>query len=66
MNHLIQTNVPLNDKNWFNTGGAARYFAQPHTAQEFQRAIEYANQEDLPIFILGKGANILMSDECFE
>lgn len=66
MNHLIQTNVPLNDKNWFNTGGAARYFAQPHTAQEFQRAIEYANQEELPIFILGKGANILMSDEGFE
>ena len=26
---LIQENVPLNDKNWFETGGSARYFAQP-------------------------------------
>ncbi len=66
MNHLIQTNVPLKDKNWFNTGGSARYFAQPQTAQEFQYAVEYASQKELPIFILGKGANILISDEGFD
>ena len=28
---FIQENVSLRDKNWFNTGGNARYFAAPTT-----------------------------------
>lgn len=62
----IQTNVPLHDKNWFATGGTARYFAQPKTAQEFQEALIFAREQALPIFVLGQGANILISDEGFD
>ena len=63
---LIQTNVPLHDKNWFATGGPAAYFAQPGTDQEFQEALFFAQQNCLAIFVLGKGANILISDQGFE
>lgn len=62
---IIQTNVPLSDKNWFQTGGPARFFALPTTAQEFSDAIVYAHHFELPIFLLGAGANILISDEGF-
>lgn len=66
MNHsLIQENIPLHNKNWFATGGPARYFAEPTTAQEFQQALLFAQQHKLPIFVLGQGANILISDEGF-
>jgi UDP-N-acetylmuramate dehydrogenase len=65
-NKLIQTNVPLRDKNWFSTGGAAKFFAQPTNAEEFQEAIQFAQANSLPIFLLGKGANILISDDGFE
>ncbi|CAN5139788.1 UDP-N-acetylmuramate dehydrogenase [soil metagenome] len=63
---LIQTNIPLHDKNWFATGGPAAYFAQPATAQEFQEALTFAREHSLQIFILGKGANILISDQGFD
>jgi UDP-N-acetylmuramate dehydrogenase len=63
---LIQTNIPLADKNWFGTGGSARFYCEPRTAQEFQEAIIYATHHDLEIFILGQGANILISDEGFD
>lgn len=63
---IIQTNVPLADKNWFNTGGSARFYCQPTTAEQFQEAIAYANTHNLEIFILGQGANILISDEGFD
>lgn len=63
---LIQSNIPLHDKNWFATGGPARYFTQPTTAHEFQEVIRFAQQNNLPLFILGQGANILISDEGFE
>lgn len=63
---LIQTNVPLHDKNWFATGGPARYFAQPTTAQEFNHALIFAHKNNLPVFMLGHGANILISDDGFD
>lgn len=63
---LITTDVPLADKNWFQTGGCARYFAAPTTAQEFQECLAFARTHNLEIFILGKGANILISDAGFD
>jgi UDP-N-acetylmuramate dehydrogenase len=59
---LIQQHVPLADKNWFKTGGSAEYYAAPETPQEFSEAIIYARKHNLPITILGEGANVLISD----
>lgn len=64
--HFIQSNVPLSDKNWFQTGGPAKLFAAPTTAQEFQLALSYAHAHQEPLFILGQGANILISDKGFD
>lgn len=63
---LIQTQIPLHDKNWFATGGPAKFFAQPNSIQEFAQAISYAHANSLPIFVLGKGANILIADQGFD
>jgi UDP-N-acetylmuramate dehydrogenase len=63
---FITTNIPLKDKNWFATGGPARFFCEPTTVQEFQNALAFAQFRQLPIFVLGQGANILISDEGFD
>lgn len=62
----IQEQVPLKDKNWFRTGGPARFFCEPETAQEFQEALLFAKKNNLTIFILGHGANIVVSDDGFD
>jgi UDP-N-acetylmuramate dehydrogenase len=62
----IQENVPLADKNWFKTGGPARYFCEPETASDFQQALGFAKEHNLKMFFLGEGANILISDEGFD
>ncbi len=61
----IARQVPLHDKNWFRTGGAAAWYAEPQTPQEFADAIAFAHTEKLPIFPLGQGANILIADTGF-
>jgi len=62
---LIQENIPLHDKNWFCTGGPARFYAEPVNIEEFTQSLEFANTRKLPLFILGKGANILIGDDGF-
>lgn len=62
---MIQHNISLADKNWFKTGGSAKYYCEPQSELEFQKALAYARTRNLEIFVLGEGANILISDEGF-
>jgi UDP-N-acetylmuramate dehydrogenase len=61
-NKLIVRQMPLHDKNWFATGGAAEYYAAPKNASEFQEVIRFAQAHKLPVTMLGQGANCLISD----
>ena len=46
-------------------GGPATYFAEPANENELSELVEYAVTEKIPYFILGKGSNVLFSDEGF-
>ncbi|MCL5875669.1 MAG: hypothetical protein M1114_04305, partial [Candidatus Dependentiae bacterium] len=58
----ITQNISLKDKNWFRTGGAAEFFAEPSNGQEFQETLHFAHTNNLPITLIGEGANALISD----
>ncbi|MDR3551357.1 MAG: UDP-N-acetylmuramate dehydrogenase, partial [Candidatus Babeliales bacterium] len=58
--------VPLADKNWFKTGGLAKYYVEPKTATQFAQALKWAQEQHLELFVLGQGANILISDDGFD
>jgi UDP-N-acetylmuramate dehydrogenase len=62
----ILKNISLNNKNWFKTGGNSKYFCEPTTASDFQEALAFAQTNNQEIFVLGKGANILISDDGFD
>lgn len=62
----IECDVSLKDKNWFRTGGNARYFAQPKTLERMLEAVRFADEHTLDLFMLGHGANILVSDAGFD
>ena len=62
----ILKNISLKDKNWFKTGGNSKYFCEPRIEQDFTKAVQFANSENLEIFILGDGANLLISDNGFD
>ena len=66
MTGFIQQNIALGDKTWFQTGGPAKFYCEPTNAQEFKAALEFAKSQKLEIFILGAGANVLISDEGFD
>lgn len=61
----IQSQVPLHDKTWFGTGGTARFYSAPQTAATFQEALIWANTQNIDLFVLGQGANVLISDAGF-
>jgi len=62
---FIQQSVPLHDKNWFGTGGLAHFFCEPTSSDQFVYAIQFAHAQEIPVMILGHGANVLISDTGF-
>ena len=63
---MIKKNISLHDKNWFKTGGPARFFAEPKKSDQFAQCLEFAETNNLDLFILGGGANVLISDDGFD
>jgi UDP-N-acetylmuramate dehydrogenase len=43
-------------------GGPARYFVDAHSQQEARDAVAYAAEHKLPLFVLGGGSNLVVSD----
>src|SRR5437667_11024148 len=59
---LIQENVPLAPLTTLKVGGPARYFLEAKTISEVRDAVSYARAQRLPLFILGSGSNLVVSD----
>lgn len=53
---------PLANYTTFRVGGPADVFLRPKDAQDIVAVLSLARSEGLPVFILGAGANILVSD----
>lgn len=62
----IQANVPLKPYTTFKIGGPAWYFAEVQAPGHLREAVKFAAAQNLPVFILGGGSNILVSDRGIE
>jgi UDP-N-acetylmuramate dehydrogenase len=58
----IQENIPLAPLTTFQVGGPARYFIAARTETEAKDALGFAAEKRLPLFVLGGGSNVLVSD----
>jgi UDP-N-acetylmuramate dehydrogenase len=55
-------NVPLAPLTTLKVGGPARYFTESKSAAEVAEAVNFARSRDLPLFVLGGGSNLVVSD----
>jgi UDP-N-acetylmuramate dehydrogenase len=58
----IQENIPLAPLTTFRVGGPARYFIAARTETEAKDAVSFAAEKRLPLFVLGGGSNLVVSD----
>jgi UDP-N-acetylmuramate dehydrogenase len=58
-----QENIPLAPLTTFKVGGPARYFVEAHSEHEVSEAVAYALARKLPLFVLGGGSNLVVSDD---
>lgn len=59
---VITENVPLAPLTTLKVGGPARFFVEANMISEVSEAVEFSRSRNLPLFILGGGSNVVISD----
>ena len=62
----VKLNEPMKNHNGFKTGGSADIFITLGDKELLCALVETANSLEIPLFVLGKGSNLLVSDNGIE
>lgn len=62
---LIRENVPISSLTTMRLGGKARYVVEVETPDDVREAYNFAEAKNLPVWIMGGGANTIGQDEGF-
>ncbi|HUO17413.1 MAG TPA: UDP-N-acetylmuramate dehydrogenase [Verrucomicrobiae bacterium] len=58
----VQENIPLAPLTTFRVGGPARFLVEAQSRAEIEEAVQFSKNKNLPLFVLGGGSNLLISD----
>lgn len=61
----IREQVPLAPLTTLRVGGPARYFVEGRSAEQVRTAVDWARSRQVPLFVLGGGSNLVVSDRGF-
>ena len=62
LEEFVTEQAPLARYTWFKLGGPARWLVRPRSVEELQVAAQRCVDNQIPIYVLGLGANILVND----
>jgi UDP-N-acetylmuramate dehydrogenase len=63
--HAVREHVDLGPMTTYKVGGPARWFAEPDGLEDLRSMLE-ALPSDVPVFVLGRGSNVVISDRGFD
>jgi UDP-N-acetylenolpyruvoylglucosamine reductase len=61
----IERDFPLARLTTVRTGGDADWFARPGDEEDLITALRWADEEELPVGVIGSGSNLLVTDDGF-
>jgi UDP-N-acetylenolpyruvoylglucosamine reductase len=61
----VERDYPLSRLTTVRAGGAADFFARPETEEQVIDLLAWAEQQGLPVGVVGSGSNLLVSDDGF-
>lgn len=63
LEEIVERDYPLAKHTWYRLGGNADYFIIPDTLEQLQTVAHRCSEYDVPVYVLGYGSNLLISDE---
>ncbi len=62
LEEIVKTDEPLAPHTWLGIGGPAKYFIEPQNIDQLKEAVRRCTENEIPMYVLGGGANLLIDD----
>lgn len=59
---VVKLSEPLAKHTTLRVGGPAQFWVEPRTEAAFAEVIRFCRRENLPLFVIGRGSNLLVRD----
>lgn len=63
LEQIVKYDEPMADHTWYKLGGPAKYFIQPQSAEQLLEVTKRCHENNIDIYVLGGGSNLLVSDK---
>ena len=63
LDEIVTETEPRAPHPWYKIGGPARWYVRPRSVGELQAAARRCVENEIPIYVLGLGANLLVGDQ---
>jgi len=59
---IVKKDYPLANRTWLKLGGPSTYYIEPTTVEELGQVVRRCRENEIPMYVLGSGANVLIDD----
>lgn len=63
LEEIVESGFALGRHTWYGLGGAVDYFVRPRNVEELREAAGRCRENDVSVYVIGYGSNLLISDE---
>ncbi|MHC4229580.1 MAG: UDP-N-acetylmuramate dehydrogenase [Planctomycetota bacterium] len=63
LEEIVETDYPLAKRTWYGLGGPADYFISPRTTEQLKEVIRRCNENEIRLYVMGFGSNLLINDD---
>jgi UDP-N-acetylmuramate dehydrogenase len=63
LEEIVETNYPLAKHTWYGLGGPADFFIRPQSIDQLKDVALRCSENQIKVYVLGFGSNLLISDE---
>src|SRR3954468_3127301 len=63
LEEIVTENEPLAPHTWYKIGGPAKFYIRPRFPEELAEAAKRCAENDIRVYVLGLGANLLVGDQ---
>ena len=63
LEEIVETDYPLARRTWYGLGGPADYFIRPKTTEQLKEVVKRCNENEIRIYVMGFGSNLLIGDD---
>jgi len=63
LDKIVKTDYSLARCTWYGLGGPADYFISPQDVKQLKEVVRRCNENNIAIYVMGFGSNLLISDK---